>query len=33
MGQKMSGGLQLWMTAKRPRRAALMVSHRVARKE
>ena len=33
MGQKMSGGLQLWTTAKRPRRLALRLSVRVAKKE
>ncbi len=33
MGQKMSGGLQAWMTANRPDRRALSVSQAVARNE
>ena len=33
IGQKMSGGLQAWITAKRPDRLALSVSQAVARKE
>ena len=33
MGQKMSGGLQAWITAKRPDRLALSASQAVARNE
>ena len=33
MGQKMSGGLQAWITAKRPARLALSASQAVARNE
>ena len=33
MGQKMSGGLQLWTTVKRPFLAAFVASQRVAIKE
>ena len=33
IGQKMSGGLQAWITAKRPERLALSVSQAVARNE
>ena len=33
IGQKMSGGLQAWITANRPDRRALSVSRAVARNE
>ena len=32
-GQKISGGLQAWITAKRPERLALIAPHAVARNE
>ena len=33
IGQKMSGGLQAWITSNRPERLAFSVSQAVARKE